>query len=123
MGRIKLENIAIVLSQPHFPENIGAAARAMRNMGLMRLVVVAPENFDLTKVRRMATHAALDVVEQMGNEMIVYFEVKNKTFLGRLDPRTSAKVGMSMNASFNMANMQLFDTETDEALWLPEHMR
>ena len=64
-GRIQLDNIAIVLSQPHFPENIGAAARAMRNMGLVRLVVAAPENFDLTKVRRMATHAALEVVEQM----------------------------------------------------------
>lgn len=64
-GRIKLDNIAIVLSQPHFPENIGAAARAMRNMGLEELIVVAPQNFDLTRVRRMATHAALDVVERM----------------------------------------------------------
>lgn len=64
-GRINLDNIAIVLSQPHFPENIGAAARAMRNMGLNQLMVVAPDNCDLTKVRRMATHAALDVVEQM----------------------------------------------------------
>ena len=64
-GCIQLNNIAIVLSQPHFPENIGAAARAIRNMGLQRLVVVAPENFDLTKVRRMATHAALEVVEKM----------------------------------------------------------
>jgi len=64
-GRINLDNIAVVLAQPRFPENIGAAARAMCNMGLNQLVVVAPENCDLAKVRRMATHAALDVVEQM----------------------------------------------------------
>jgi tRNA/rRNA methyltransferase len=64
-ARIQLDNIAIVLSQPHFPENIGAAARAMRNMGLERLIVAAPQNFDLTRVRRMATHAAFDVVERM----------------------------------------------------------
>jgi tRNA/rRNA methyltransferase len=79
VDRIKLENIAIVLSQPHFPENIGAAARAMRNMGLGQLIVVAPDNFDVTKVRRMATHAALDVVEQMAvvgtlNEALAEFE-------------------------------------------------
>lgn len=34
-------------------------------MGLTHLVVVSPENCDLNKVRRMATHAAQDVVERM----------------------------------------------------------
>jgi len=63
--RVHLGNIAIVLHQPRFPENIGAAARAMCNMGIRRLVVVNPENCDLTRVLRMATHAAMDVVEQM----------------------------------------------------------
>ncbi|MDX9785427.1 MAG: RNA methyltransferase [Desulfobacterales bacterium] len=62
---LRLENIAIVLHQPRFPENIGAAARAMCNMGIRRLIVVNPENCDLTRVLRMATHAALDVVEEM----------------------------------------------------------
>ncbi|MFC1959670.1 ABC transporter ATP-binding protein [Chloroflexota bacterium] len=64
--------------------------------------------------------ANVDVVEQMGNEMIVYFELEGKTFLGRLDPRTNARVGATMKTAFNMANMQLFDAETDEALWLPD---
>ncbi len=63
--KIRLENVAIVLHQPRFPENIGAAARAMCNMGIRRLIVVDPENCDLTKVLRMATHAAADVVETM----------------------------------------------------------
>ncbi len=67
--------------------------------------------------------ANVDVVEQMGNEMIVYFEKEGKTFLGRLDPRTAAKVGMSMGTAFDMANMHVFDTETDEALWLPDEVR
>jgi tRNA/rRNA methyltransferase len=34
-------------------------------MGISRLVLVEPENCDLTRVVRMATHAALDVVENM----------------------------------------------------------
>ncbi len=63
--KINLKNIAIVLHRTRHPENIGAAARAIRNMGIGQLVVVDPQNCDLTKICRMATHAAMDVVEQM----------------------------------------------------------
>ena len=63
--RISLQNITIVLHHPRFPENIGAVARAMRNMGLGQLAVVAPENFDLKRALMMSTHAAADVVENM----------------------------------------------------------
>lgn len=64
-AKINLDNISIVLHRTRYPENIGAAARAMRNMGIGKLVVVDPQNCDLTKICRMATHAATDVVEQM----------------------------------------------------------
>lgn len=63
--RINLDNVAVVLHRPRYPENIGAAARAMRNMGIRQLAVVAPENFEMTKVLKMATHAASDVVKQI----------------------------------------------------------
>jgi len=62
---VSLANIAIVLVQPNISENIGAAARAMCNMGLRRLIVVDPPRCDLTRVCKMATQAALDVVEEM----------------------------------------------------------
>ena len=62
---INLKNICIVLSRPRYPENIGAAARAMRNMGFEELIVVDPQNCDLSRILKMATHAAIDVVEQM----------------------------------------------------------
>jgi tRNA/rRNA methyltransferase len=63
--QINLKNVSIVLYRPRYPENIGAAARAMQNMGIDQLVVVDPQNCDLTRICKMATHAALDVVEQM----------------------------------------------------------
>lgn len=63
--RIRLEKIAIVLHRPRYSENIGAAARAMRNMGLNDLVVVDPPNCDLTRILKMATHEGMDIVEQM----------------------------------------------------------
>ncbi|MGD8370821.1 MAG: RNA methyltransferase [Syntrophobacterales bacterium] len=60
-----LDHVTIVLYRPRFPENIGAAARAALNMGISRLVLVAPENCDLTRILRMATHYAADLVENM----------------------------------------------------------
>lgn len=60
---ISLDNIAVVLHQPRISENIGATARAMRNMGIRRLVVVDPYMLDMKRVRMMATQAAEEVVE------------------------------------------------------------
>lgn len=62
---VDLSRVAVVLKQPRYPENIGSAARAMCNMGIDRLVVVDPQNCDLTRVLRLATHVAFDVVENM----------------------------------------------------------
>ncbi len=38
--KMNLDSITIILVRPKFPENVGSAARAMKNMGLSRLVVV-----------------------------------------------------------------------------------
>src|SRR4030042_4728883 len=38
--KIRPDSICIVLVRPKFPENIGSVARAMKNMGLGRLIVV-----------------------------------------------------------------------------------
>jgi tRNA/rRNA methyltransferase len=64
-AKIKLDHIAIILAQPQIPENIGAVARAMNNMGLTRLVLVSPENWDLSRVQKMATGSSFDIVENM----------------------------------------------------------
>jgi tRNA/rRNA methyltransferase len=63
-GHINLNNIHIVLHKPRYPENIGSAARAMWNMGLRHLAVVAPKNFDLVQVLKLATHEAAHIVKQ-----------------------------------------------------------
>jgi len=71
--KVNLENVAVVLHEPHFPENIGAAARAAKNMGVKRLIVVNPRDCDLTRILKMATHTAEDVVA----EMEVYDELED----------------------------------------------
>lgn len=60
-----LDHVTIILHRPRFPENIGAAVRAACNMGISRLMLVSPEDCDLTRILKMATHAAADLVENM----------------------------------------------------------
>jgi len=52
-----LEKVAIVLVEPREPGNIGAAARAMANMGLSRLVLVRPSDHLVAAAFRMALAA------------------------------------------------------------------
>ena len=59
-----LENAAVVLARPKFPENIGSAARACLNMGCPNLILVDPDNFDLAKAMPLATLHAKHILEQ-----------------------------------------------------------
>jgi tRNA/rRNA methyltransferase len=57
-----LSRIRVVLSRPSHPGNIGAAARAMKTMGLTRLYLVRPRKFPDPEAMAMASGAA-DVLE------------------------------------------------------------
>ncbi len=54
---MSLARIRVVLVRPQHPGNVGAAARAMKNMGLADLVLVAPQALDVAAARVMAVHA------------------------------------------------------------------
>lgn len=58
-----LERIRVVLSHPSHPGNIGAAARAMKTMGLSRLYLVNPKLFPDPQADAMAT-GAVDLLER-----------------------------------------------------------
>ena len=63
MSDLLLSRIRIVLVEPQHPGNIGAAARAMKTMGLRDLALVRPEKFPHKDASDMAVGAA-DVLEQ-----------------------------------------------------------
>lgn len=58
-----LKNIRIVLCEPGHPGNIGAAARAMKTMGLSRLYLVSPRRFPDPEAQWRASRAT-DVLSQ-----------------------------------------------------------
>jgi tRNA/rRNA methyltransferase len=52
-----LSRVVFVLHRPRSPDNVGAAARALANMGRMRLALVDPLQPDLRAARKMAAGA------------------------------------------------------------------
>jgi len=60
--------------------------------------------------------ANVDVVELMGNEIFVYLRNGEHNFVARVDPRNRLRMGDKIQMVFNMANMHLFDAETEKAI-------
>lgn len=55
MGSVNLENLAIILHEPKLSENIGTAVRAASNMGIQRMIVVNPHQYDENVIVSAAT--------------------------------------------------------------------
>src|SRR5437763_13293106 len=70
-----LHRCRVVLVRTHYPGNLGAAARVMRNFGLTDLVLVDPvTSTNELEARRMATHGlpildAARVVPDLGEAL------------------------------------------------------
>ncbi|HXG19396.1 MAG TPA: RNA methyltransferase [Methylomirabilota bacterium] len=61
---MSLNNLRIVLVRPQYSGNIGAVARAMRNMGITDLALVNPARLHREQAEMMAVHAR-DVLDAM----------------------------------------------------------
>jgi multiple sugar transport system ATP-binding protein len=60
--------------------------------------------------------ATVEVIEQMGHEMILYLEDGGKSWIARVDPRTSARIGGRIGTVINMDNMHIFDADAEHSL-------
>jgi tRNA/rRNA methyltransferase len=60
-----IKNFGVILFEPQYPENIGAAARACKNMGIAKLISVRPLNPDKERMLKMATHESAELIESM----------------------------------------------------------
>jgi tRNA/rRNA methyltransferase len=94
ISQVALENVAIVLVQPQIPENIGAVARAMNNMGLDRLVVVDPKNLDADRMHKTATGSSTKVLEGMD----IYKKLREALAPFQYLIGTTARIGASRPA-------------------------
>jgi tRNA (cytidine32/uridine32-2'-O)-methyltransferase len=96
------EATRFVLVGPHYPENVGAAARALKTMGFHRLVLVRPGRLaspDHEMARKMAVKSsdvleAARVVESLGEAIggvgLVLGTTSRRGISGVLGPREAA---------------------------------
>ncbi|RUM88064.1 MAG: RNA methyltransferase [Thermodesulfatator sp.] len=60
-----MENLAVILVETIYPENIGAAARACANFGVPNLILVRPRDLHPEKMKAMATRSGLPLLKRM----------------------------------------------------------
>jgi len=116
-----LERIRIVLHRPSHPGNIGSAARAMKTMGLTRLVLVAPRRRPDESARALAA-GGLDVLERAtfcdslrdalaGASIAFAFSARTRDLShDGIDPRTAAFEAIELAQSEEVA--VVFGNET-----------
>jgi len=59
---------------------------------------------------------SVDVMEQMGNEVIVYLKAGNDTLIARVPPNDAPRPGDSVTVGFVPDHLHFFDAETELAL-------
>jgi multiple sugar transport system ATP-binding protein len=59
---------------------------------------------------------SIEVTELMGNEIFVYMQSGDHSYVARVDPRTDFKMGDKVQVAFNMDNMHIYDKSTEQAI-------
>lgn len=98
-----LDQVDVILHRPQASENIGSVARAMKNFGLQRLVLVAPQRYVAFKAEKLATDAVdvlhqavrFDTLEQAIAPYALVMPTTERALIGReppLEPREAVRV-------------------------------
>ena len=105
----------------NIPVPASKAEPFLTHLGKRVILGIRPEDihdveFQPSGITPAIIEANVDVVEQMGNEIILYLENNDKTFIARTDPRTRARVGGTLGIAFNVDNLHVFDADTNLSL-------
>jgi multiple sugar transport system ATP-binding protein len=79
---------------------------------------IRPEDISVEKSseKSIELKRALDVIEPMGNESFIYFEVEKVQFIGRVKPLQVLKTGSPINLFIDIQNIYLFDKNSGDHL-------
>ncbi len=62
-------------------------------------------------------NAAVDVIENLGNELLVYLTSGGKSIQARLNPRSRVSVGNRVGLQVDTSHIHLFDADTEQAIF------
>jgi multiple sugar transport system ATP-binding protein len=72
--------------------------------------------FTPPNIHTETVEAQVDVTELMGNEIFMHMLTGQNTFVARVDPRSSMRVGEKTQIAFDMDSFHIFDAETEKAI-------
>lgn len=115
--RIELDNVGHVKVPPLYVQQARAAAGENLTFGLrpesfIDMAFATPETQNSSTIE-----ATVDVVENLGSELLVFLNMGDKTALARLNPRSDAHPGGKLNLQVDNEHIHLFDTDTGEAFF------
>ena len=73
-------------------------------------------NYAPPGIHQAPVEARVDVTELMGNEVFLHLVTGGRNFVGRVDPRSRARIGDKVQIVMNLDNMHLFDKATERAI-------
>ncbi|MCL4247698.1 MAG: ABC transporter ATP-binding protein [Anaerolineae bacterium] len=115
-GAMKIETASFTITLPPAKAALYQAVNNERVTLGIRPEDVHDSEYQPGGITPAVVEANVEVVEQMGNEMILYLEDQGKSYISRTDPRTKATVGKRMNFVFNLDNLHLFDAQSELSL-------
>ncbi len=101
------------------PPDKAQSARSFR--GKQVIFGARPENIHVHEflppgIRAEPITVNVDLTELMGNEIFLYLLTGKKQFIARVDPRTQAKPGQTIDMVVNMDSVHLFDRESERVI-------
>jgi multiple sugar transport system ATP-binding protein len=103
------------------------AGRAREAAGRNLIFGIRPEHLEDRSLSNNGSqdgsviNATVDVVENLGNELLVYLTSGNgnggKTLQARLNPRSQVNVGRPVSLQVDTDNIHLFDADTEQAIF------
>jgi multiple sugar transport system ATP-binding protein len=66
------------------------------------------------------TSILIDVIEPMGNEIVIYARTLDQNIVARVAPQSLPEPGQSLNMALDLTKLHFFDAESGEAISQPE---
>jgi multiple sugar transport system ATP-binding protein len=117
-GNLTLAREGMRLAVPPQEAPLLAPYRGRRVLAGLRPENIHDAGFRPSNIQGASVEARVDVTEMLGNETLVHLLVGDQRFMARVDPRTAAGAGRSLEVVFDMTRVHAFDPETKETLAL-----
>jgi len=118
-GKLFVDGGTFKLQVPDSKRAVYLPAKGKKVIFGIRPEDVHAKGFEPPSITPSPMQAEVDVVELMGNEILLYLLTGKKQFVARVDPRTRARARDTLDLLVAMDNMHLFDPQTERTLDAP----